>query len=121
MAQDEFFNHPGWLASKRLGYIANMHHIFLQNYLILKELLAQIQDDKHFPLQIYQEFDKHIQLYLFNFLSASAALPDHCKKMMSFYKGTDIFAEYNAKIDEIFKESLLPVFIRYNSTACFIE
>lgn len=110
--QEELFNHPGWLASKRLGYIANMHHIFLQNYLILKELLVKIHDDEHFSPQTYQEFDKHIQQYLFNFLSASAALTDNCRKMMSFYKGPDIFDEYNVKIGEIFEKSLLPAFIK---------
>lgn len=110
--QEELFNYPGWLASKRLGYIANMHHIFLQNYLILKELLVKIHDDEHFSPQTYQEFDKHIQQYLFNFLSASAALTDNCRKMMSFYKGTDIFDEYNVKIGEIFEKSLLPAFIK---------
>lgn len=110
--QEELFNHLGWQASKRLGYLANMHHVFLQNYLILKELLVKIHDDEYFSPQTYQEFDKHIQQYLFNFLSASAALTDNCRKMMSFYKETDIFDEYNAKIGEIFKKSLLPAFIK---------
>lgn len=112
MTQDELFNHPGWLASKRLGYIANMHHIFLQNYLILKELLIKIYNDEKFSAQTYQEFDQHMQQYLFNFLSASAALTDNCRKMMSFYKETGLFNEYKAKIDEIFKKNLLSAFIK---------
>lgn len=112
ITQEELFNHPGWLASKRLGCIANMHHIFLQNYLILKELLVKIYNDESFSAQTYQEFDLHMQQYLFNFLSASAALTDNCRKMMSFYKGAGIFDEYNAKIDEIFKKSLLSAFIK---------
>lgn len=110
--QEEIFSYPGWLASKRLGYLANMHHIFLQNHLILKDLLVKIHNDESFSTQIYQEFDKHMQQYLFNFLSASAALTDNCRKMMIFYKGTDIFNEYNAKIDEVFKNNLLSAFIK---------
>ncbi len=110
--QEELFNHPGWLASKRLGYIANMHHIFLQNFLILKELLVKIYNDEKFSDQTYQEFNQHMQQYLFNFLSASAALTDNCRKMMSVYKDTELFNEYKAKIDEIFKKSLLSAFIK---------
>lgn len=110
--QEELFNHPGWLASKRLGYLANMHHIFLQNYLILKELLVRIYNDESFSAQTYQEFDQHMQQYLFNFLSASAALTDNCRKMMSVYKETNLFNEYNAKIDEIFKKNSLSAFIK---------
>lgn len=110
--QEELFNHPGWLASKRLGYIANMHHIFLQNFLILKELLVKIYNDEKFSDRTYQEFNQHMQQYLFNFLSASAALTDNCRKMMSVYKDTELFNEYKAKIDEIFKKSLLSAFIK---------
>ena len=112
MTQTELFNHPGWLASKRLGYLANMHHIFLQNYLILEELLVRIHNDEHFSIQTYQEFDKHMQQYLFNFLSAASALTDNCRKMMSFYEETDFYNEYNAKIDEIFKKNFISSFIK---------
>lgn len=59
--QEELFNHPGWLASKRLAHIANMHHIFLQNYLILQELLIKIYNDEKFSVQTYQEFNRHMQ------------------------------------------------------------
>lgn len=56
---EKFFNHPGWLASKSLGYLANMHHIFIQNYLILEELQIRIHNDEHFSSKTYQEFDKY--------------------------------------------------------------
>lgn len=109
---EKFFSHPGWLASKRLGYLANMHHIFLQNYLILEELLIRIHNNEHFSTHTYQEFDKHMQQYLFNFLSSASALTDNCRKMMSFYEETDFYNEYNAKIDEIFKKNFISSFIK---------
>lgn len=99
--QKELFEQSGWKALNRIGTFAEMHHIFKQNFSDLDTLLTQIkknEDGKNAWL--------HLSQYIFNFLASSFSLCEHCRKMMAFYKGTELYKEYEKKTHETFNNNL---------------
>lgn len=75
------YQSSGWKAIGCIGRFAEMHHIFNQNSKILLNALHLVQDVKR-PDNIKSKimFDD-LNTYIFNFLSAAAALRDNARKM----------------------------------------
>ena len=88
----ELFEQSGWKALNRIGTFAEMHHIFKQNFSDLNTLLMQIKKNED-----GENVWLHLSQYIFNFLASSFSLCEHCRKMMAFYKGTELYKEYEKK------------------------
>ena len=97
----ELFEQSGWKALNRIGTFAEMHHIFKQNFSDLNALLMQIKKNED-----GENAWLHLSQYIFNFLASSFSLCEHCRKMMAFYKGTELYKEYEKKTLETFNNNL---------------
>lgn len=108
ITKETLFNCEGWKATNRLGIIATTHNIVIQNHIILKELLEKIHNNP----DTYSQEEIHLSQYIFNFLSSTAALIDHSRRIMKFYTDTDIYNDYKYKSDENFAKNPLAQFIK---------
>lgn len=104
---EDLFKCAGWQAINRIGAFTNMHNIFQQNHLELKDLLIRIQNDLQLSKETIQLTWAHLEQRVFNYLSSAYA-----RKMMDFYKEKKIYLQYNEKINIIFKEDPLSQFIK---------
>ncbi len=112
ITQEDIFKCAGWQAINRMGQIASINHIFSQNYSDLNNLLLKIYYTVEPTEEIYQEIHQRLEQYIFNFLAASFALTDNCRKVMAFYKETDLYKKYQQKVDNEFAKDTLANFIR---------
>jgi len=111
VTQEDVFNSAGWKALNRMGIFATMHHIFRRNYIDLETLLKRIHDDINMSQETFQEQYIHLSQYIFNLLASSTALTDHARRLMGFYKETNLYKEYQKKIKESFADNKLMQFI----------
>lgn len=112
ITEQDVFNCKGWKVLNNIGPLPNIHNVFLQNWLELKQLFKEIHDDVQISKEIQEKTFTHLQQKIFNYLAASSVLTDTARKVMNRYKGTTFFKEYEKKVAEIFKNNNLAHFIR---------
>lgn len=105
------YQSAGWKAIGCIGRFAEMHHIFNQNSKILLNALHLVQDVKR-PDNIKSKimFDD-LNTYIFNFLSAAAALRDNARKMLKKYDSTELELMLKANTKFYLSNSLEGAFI----------
>ena len=112
VTENEVFNCAGWQAINDIGPLPNIHNVFLQNWLELRQLLKEIHDNVQISKDIQEKAFIHLQQKIFNYLAASSVLTDTSRKVMTHYKGTSFLKEYEKKVAEVFKNNNLSHFIR---------
>lgn len=109
---EKLYASPGWQAVNRLGALVEMHHIFRQNFIELSNLILRFQNTKIPSRETFLEVHNHLTRYIFNFFAATTGLTDNCRKMMSLYKGTDLWDNYDKKVKDIFNNNPLVSFVK---------
>ena len=105
------YQSAGWKAIGCIGRFAEMHYIFNQDSKILLDAIHLVQDVKK-PDSIKSKimFDD-LNTYIFNFLSAAAALRDNARKMLKKYDNTKLESMLKANIKFYLSNSLEGAFI----------
>ena len=96
--EEKLYQCEGWKATNRIGALAEMHHIFNENYNELISFINQFRNNEHPEKIYYFEAMSHLTRYIFNFLSAAFALRDNCRKIMANYDNTLFKNDYQNKI-----------------------
>lgn len=109
---ETLFKSDGWQTVKRIGTFIEMYTIFIENYQELMKVILRIQNPQEPLVERRQDLIYNLHRYIFNFLASTKALTDHCRKMMSFYKNTDIHEKYQSKINELFLNNPMTAFIQ---------
>ena len=100
--EQELFESNGWQAINRIGAFAEMHHILLQNYQDLMNIISKIQNPQ---LEYSKRVDlmlNNINQYIFNFISAAMALRDNTNEMAKFYDNTNLGNSIKENTQKIF-------------------
>lgn len=110
--EQELFESNGWQAINRIGAFAEMHHIFLQNYQDLMNIISKIQNPQ---LKYSKRVDlmlNNINQYIFNFISAAMALRDNTNEMAKFYDNTNLGNSIKENTQKIFAHNLEIAFVQ---------
>jgi hypothetical protein len=104
----------------RLMYLNNIFYIYERNYFEFEKLLTAF----HTPQIILPLFDEekrddfHLLInelirYLHNYVTSAATLKDHARIMIrAAYKNSEFLAEYQTKIDNVFTNDPISVFVQ---------
>lgn len=103
--KEQLFNCKGWLACNRIGHLAEMHHIFNENYNTLLNTIDEIRE-QYFPKEIFFASHDRFKRHAFNFLMSATTLRDNCRRIINYYKETEIKREYEQKV-KVFQCSLV--------------
>lgn len=109
---ETLFKSDGWQAVNRIGTFIEMYAILIGNYNELMRVISKIQNVQEPLVERHQDLTYNLNRYIFNFLASTKALIDNCRKMMSFYKNTDIYEKYQGKINELFLNNPMTAFIQ---------
>lgn len=109
---ETLFKSDGWHAVNRIGTFIEMYAILIENYYELMRVISKIQNSQEPLADRHQNLNYNLHRYIFNFLASTKALTDNCRKMMSFYKNTDIYEKYQGKINELFLNNPMTAFIQ---------
>lgn len=82
-----------------------MHHIFNENYNTLLNTIDEIRK-QYFPKEIFFASHDRFKRHAFNFLMSATALRDNCRRIINYYKETEIKREYEQKV-KVFQCSLV--------------
>ena len=66
VTENEVFNCAGWQAINDIGPLPNIHNVFLQNWLELRQLLKEIHDNVQISKDIQEKAFIHLQQKIFN-------------------------------------------------------
>ena len=100
----------GWQAVNRIGTLNEMYYILIENYRELMYEILRIQDSSQPIIELVE--NKKLTRYIFNFLASTSASTDHCRKVMHFYENTDLNNKYKNKINNLFVNNPMIVFIQ---------
>lgn len=109
---ETLFKSDGWQAVNRIGTFIEMYAILIGNYNELMRVISKVQNVQEPLVERHQNLTYNLHRYIFNFLASTKALVDNCRKMMSFYKNTDIYEKYQGKINELFLNNPMTAFIQ---------
>lgn len=110
--KEKLFKSNGWQAINRIGAFAEMHHIFIQNYQDLMNIISQIQNpQKAYNLRVELMLNK-VNKYIFNFISSAMALRDNSNEMIKEYQNTTLGKSIEENIKKFFANNLEIAFIQ---------
>jgi len=110
--KEKLFKSKGWQAINRIGAFAEMHHIFIQNYQDLMNIISQIQNPQIEYKSRVELMLHNVNRYIFNFISSAMALRDNSNEMIKAYQNTILGKSIEENIKKFFANNLEIAFIQ---------